>query len=447
MKEDEPKAEVSARGGKKKGGLRTIGRAPEWTMGITTNQKFVPHDTVGNASIILQNSPEWAGLRFDEFATEAKCFNPPEVFGMHPPKDGPLDDYLLTHISQWLTQSKWRLKLGAMATATAALVASKGKGRAFHPVREYLRALTWDGVPRVDSWLTRYAGVEAGDYASAVGAMWLIAAVARVMKPGSICKTMIILEGRQNAGKSTLLRRLCPKPEWFSDTPIEVGSNKDQYQCLRGKWIVEIPELDGFRGKDEKRIKSFISSPSDNYRKSFGKTNEDVPRQCVFAGSTNETHYLTDGTGNVRFWPVLVGDVDYEGIERDRDQIWAEAFALYMDGKQWHITDPRVEELARLETEQREEEDVWLAPVRAWTQSPIGARECAAGVSVADVMVKALEVPKKEQSRGHQTRVGHVMKKIGFRQMGGKARPRLYRLAPESGGNGEWWTDDSEDGR
>jgi putative DNA primase/helicase len=269
--------------------------------------------------------------------------------------------------------------------------------------------------------------------------MWLIAAVSRVMKPGSICKTMIILEGRQNAGKSTLLRRLCPRPEWFSDTPIDVGAGKDQFQSLRGKWIIEIPELDGFKGKDAHRIKSFISSPSDNYRKSFGKTNEDVPRQCVFAGSTNETHYLTDGTGNVRFWPVLVGEMDYDGIERDRDQLWAEAFSLYVDGKHWHITDPRVEELARQETEAREEEDVWLAPVRAWATGPIGRVECGRGVSIADVLLRALEVPKKDQSRAHQTRAGAVMKKIGFRQLGGRARPRLYVLGTEEVRPEEMW--------
>ena len=436
VEDDEPLREVT--GGddgssgrrKRKGHLRVAGRAPEWQAGLDLTAEGKLKPTVGNAAVILQNCKEWEGLRYDEFRGEPTCAGAPVIPGFAQPKDGPLDDYSIAHISQWLGL-RWRLSLGPNATASAALVASKGAGRAFHPVRDYLRALEWDNVRRVDYWLTTYAGVAPSEYSSAVGRMWMIAAVARVMQRISICKTMLIFEGGQDKGKSTLLRRMTPREEWFSDTPIDLGAGKDQYQSLRGKWINEIPELDGFKGKDATRIKSFVSSPVDNYRKSFGKTNEDVPRQCIFAGTTNEEHYFHDSTGNVRFWPVRVasvGPIDFVAIERDRDQLWAEALSYYMDGKEWHITDARIAKLAREEQAEREEEDVWAAKVGEWVESPLGKADATKGVTTSKVLQDALGVLVKDQDRASQTRVGVLLRKFGFERVVGSSRPRKYRL-------------------
>lgn len=410
--------------------LTVAGPAPSWMAGLDMSPKGTLKDSLGNGAIILQRSPEWSGLKYDEFRGEPTLSNPPHIEGFDPPKAGPLDDYSIAFISQWLAK-RHRVRLGVQNAAGAAIVASKAKGRSVHPVREYLRGLAWDGAPRVERWLSNYAGTVDGEYVRAVGRMWMIAAVARVMQRLSICKTMLILEGPQDAGKSTLLRRLCPVPEWFSDTPIDLGAGKDQYQALRGKWIVEIPELDGFRGKDATRIKSFVSSPVDNYRKSYGRTNEDVPRQCIFAGTTNEEHYFHDSTGNVRFWPVKVGKVDFAGIERDRDQLWAEALAMYLDGAAWHISDARLADLAREEQAEREEEDVWGAKLDEWLRAPLGAKAARAGVSTSDVLHDAIGLPTKDQDRGAQTRIGIVMKKFGFTRVLGTHRPRKYCILPE----------------
>lgn len=422
---------MSASDGGRQGVLRVIGQAPDWYEGLAKTLRGKIRPTTSNAATIFQRDESWEGLKYDEFRGEPTCSGFPEIIGFDDPKPGPLDDYILTHMSHWLSLN-WHIDLADSKIGTAALVASKAKGRAFHPVREYLRGLTWDGMPRIDQWLSMYAGVEGSEYTSAVGRMWLIAAVARVMQPGTICKTMIILEGKQDAGKSTLLRKLCPVIDWFSDTPIELGGGKDQFQSLRGKWIVEIPELDGFKGAAANKIKSFISSPIDNYRKSYGRTNDDVPRQCVFAGTTNEDQYLQDGTGNVRFWPVRVGGgVDFQAIERDRDQIWAEAFAEYNEGKVWHISDKRLSMLAKGETEEREEEDVWIAALKTWMESPLGENRCSSGVSVLDVLINAMEVPKKDQNKSHQTRAINLMRKMGFVQVPGSKKPRLYRRTEE----------------
>lgn len=416
-------------------------RGPEWWAGLDYQGKGLAK-TVGNGALILQRSPEWAGLRYDEFRNEPVIANAPVIPGFDPPKNGPLDDYAITYISHWLGVSNYHMRLGSRIVEISALVASKGKGRAHHPVRDYLRGLEWDGVRRVDSWLTTYAKVPPGEYVSAVGRKWLIAAVARVMQKVAISKHMLILEGKQDAGKSSLLRALCPIPEWFSDTPIDLG-NKDMFQALRGKWIIEIPELDGFRGKDATRIKSYISSPVDNFRKSYGSKNEDVPRQSVFAGSTNERHYLHDASGNVRFWPVRVPNgekVAFDAMARDRDQIWAEALSYYQDGAAWHITDDKLQRLAHAEQSQREEEDVWMWKVREWFDSPLGRADSLKGVTTGHVLKEALKVQEDKQGRPEQTRVGIILGKLGFEHVPGSDRPRRYRfedLATEKAEDGE----------
>lgn len=407
------------------------GTLPDWVSELDLTAKKQIENTVGNAICILQRSDEWRGLRYDEFRSEPICTGAPEVALFDKPRPGPLDDYSIAHITQWVALN-FQVRLSPRTVGEAAEVASKSKGRAHHPIREYLRSLTWDGVTRVDRWLTSYAGAPDTPYTSAVGRMWLIAAVARAMLPKSICKTMLILEGPQNAGKSTLLRRLCPNEDWFSDTPIDLGkSGADKYQALRGKWIVEIPELDGFKGRDARSIKSFVSSPVDNYRASYGRKNQDVPRQCVFAGTTNEDRYLADATGNVRFWPVRISRADVAGIERDRDQIWAEAFAYYMDGAEWHITDASIAAMATDEQEAREEEDSWLGAVSDWLRTPLGGAAALSGIHVGDVLSGAIGMAKERHDRWPQTRAGIIMRKLGFVEVHGRHRPRLYKLSEE----------------
>lgn len=415
----------------KRPALRIAAAAPDWHAGLTVGKGDRVQETVGNAAIILQRSTDWDSLKYDEFRGEPTLGRAPVVPGLDPPRPGPLDDYSVAYLAQWLAL-RWRMKIGPVTAGLAAMVASKGKGRAVHPVREYLRGVEWDGVPRVDRWLSEYAGAAENLYTAAVGRMWMIAAVARVMQRISICKTMLILEGAQDAGKSTLLRRLCPVPEWFSDTPVDLGGGKDQYQSLRGKWIVEIPELDGFRGKDATRIKSFVSSPVDNYRKSYGKTNEDVPRQCVFAGTTNEEHYLHDSTGNVRFWPVRMGAIDFVAVERDRDQLWAEAMVYYLDGAEWHISDMTLVGLAKAEAAEREEEDAWSSAVAQWIGSPLGRANALRSVSTSDVLEYAIELRPKDHDKSAQTRIGILMKKFGFKHIVGTYKPRMYRIEGEA---------------
>jgi putative DNA primase/helicase len=203
-----------------------------------------------------------------------------------------------------------------------------------HPVRNYLNGLRWDGQHRIDSWLTRYMGVAQSHYSNAVGSKWLISAVARVMRPGSKVDTALVLEGKQGIGKSRALRIL--GGDWFTDNLGDLRE-KDTLLQLAGKWIVELGELDAISRHESTQVKAFLSRQEDVYRVPFGRVSESFPRQCVFAGTTNSDTHLKDETGNRRWWPVRCQKIDLAALAQDRDQLWAEAFAMFKEGKNWYL--------------------------------------------------------------------------------------------------------------
>jgi predicted P-loop ATPase len=221
------------------------------------------------------------------------------------------------------------------------------------------------------------------------------------------------------------LAALVEQPDWYSDTPIDLRHKQDAFQVLQGKWIYEIGELHSFRGQDATRIKNFLSASSDNYRASYGKRNRTYPRHCVFAGTTNETQYLTDRSGNRRFWPVTCGKVDVEGVRRDRGLLWAEALARFESNEPWHTTDAA---LAALVMEQQEArllpEDPWTDLVAKWLVYPtvpvdgaVNERslvDVAAGFSTNDVLLGAIGVRRDALDRARATRVGLILQALGF---------------------------------
>jgi len=208
-----------------------------------------------------------------------------------------------------------------------------------HALQDYLRGLEWDGVPRVQDLLWKYMGCRnAADGLSQVYARrWMVSAVARALKPGCKVDTMLILKGPQGARKSTGFRVL--GGDWFSDSHIPIGTD-DAAQALQGVWIQELPELDSMRRKEVTAIKAFIAAQEDHFRRRFDRFWTDRPRQSVLVGTTNEDSFLADATGSRRFWVrEVVGRVDIEALERDRDQLWAEAVRMFGDGVQWWLTD------------------------------------------------------------------------------------------------------------
>ncbi len=203
-----------------------------------------------------------------------------------------------------------------------------------HPVRDYLDGLTWDGQPRIDTWLTAYAGATDTAFNRAVSALVLIAAVRRVRSPGCKFDELPVFQGPQGDGKSSLIKALLPTDEWFSDSLILGDDPKATIERSRGVWIAEISELVG-GAREVERIKSFLSRHVDGpVRMAYARLPVRVDRQFIAIGSTNQAEFLRDVTGNRRFWPVAVaGPIDVAGVKRDRDQLWAEAAAREAAGE------------------------------------------------------------------------------------------------------------------
>lgn len=219
----------------------------------------------------------------------------------------------------------------------------------FHPVREYLTGLTWDGECRVDTLFIDYIGAEDTDYIRAVTRKWMCGAVARVMTPGVKFDTAIVLYGTQGLGKSVILEKLGRK--WFNNSLIDIKT-KDTLEQIQGSWIVELAELAPTYKNDNEIVKAFISRTSDRFRSPYGKRTEDYPRQCVFAGSTNTLLFLKDRTGNRRFWPIT-GNTDSKSknswaiTDEEVDQLWAEAFYYWSEGEPLDLDDELKKEAIR----------------------------------------------------------------------------------------------------
>ncbi len=311
-----------------------------------------------NVATILQCHPDWAGiiaLNIFHLRIEARRIPP-----WHPldaptePKAGPWSDADTARLANWLART-WVCGLKPMSAGVKLLdpgILVAAEANAYHPVRDYLRGLSWDGEPRIDTFAANYLGGSVDAYSRAVGAAFLIGCVARVMSPGCKLDTCIVLEGKQGKFKSTALEALASP--WFADSKLAIG-DKDGMQGLAGVWIYELGELASFGKADVETIKAFMSSRIDHYRPSYGKYSVDVPRQTAFAGTTNAGQYLQDETGGRRFNPLKTGEIDVAAIRKDRDQLWAEALRRYEGGSPWWLS----EALTAPEQAARFVPDVW----------------------------------------------------------------------------------------
>ena len=235
------------------------------------------------------------------------------------------------------------------------VVATENK---FHPVRDYLDACTWDGVPRVETLLVDYLGAEDNAYTRAVTRKALVAAVARIYRPGCKFDYMLTIRGAQGLGKSALIGKL--GGQWFSDT-FSTMQGKEAYEQVQGVWIMEVGELAGMRKAEAETIKLYISKQVDRFRPAYGRRLQEFPRQCIFIGTTNETQFLRDTTGNRRFWVVDTPNTPAKNMWDELtpeviQQVWAEAVEIYKAGEPLYL--PRdLEATARAVQEAYEEEN------------------------------------------------------------------------------------------
>lgn len=328
------------------------------------------------------------------------------------------------------------------------LITVVSKRNRFHPVRDWLKGLPkWDGVNRVDTLFTDCLGAEDDKegYTRAAARLLILGMICRVMEPGCKFDYIIMLTGAQGIGKSTFARMLAINPGWFSDSLSDMRS-KDAYQQIMGKWVNELAELNVLRKSDAECAKSFLTQQSDYYRKPYGKHPEDVPRQGVFIGTTNQMEFLSDPTGNRRYLPVLCGVVEPVRHMRDKEpgmgeyleHLFAEGLEAYHKGER-PVLNRKMEEVANVVREQFTERDTWEGMIGAyldlelpekWYDMPVLERAafvhgtamgCEMGqtfkrqkVCVKEVWDECVGSDKQRMERYESRRIGNILKKLGW---------------------------------
>lgn len=307
----------------------------EWKTDLEYTKSGKLLCNIANIILILENDPALAGHIVHDLFT-----------GMDSAKDGlpwnknanqwtDTDD---ANLRVWLEKHYDITGKEKIADALTAVLTR----HSYHPIRDYLSGLTWDGVPRLDRIIIDYMGAEDSELNRAMSRKHFVAAVARVFNPGCKYDYCLIMSGAEGIGKSTLLSVMGGK--WFNDS-ITTLEGKEGMEQLRRAWVVELGELSSIKRSDVEQVKAHLSKQVDIYRAAYARRVLEHPRQCVFCGTTNEALFLKGDTGNRRFWviPVVAELRKYrdwsEAIRRDRDQLWAEAVHYYKQGEPLYLSE------------------------------------------------------------------------------------------------------------
>lgn len=386
-----------------------------------------------NVYLMLRHHPLWAGVIWlDDFARRIVKRKPApwdNAASFVPGIEWSHEDDL--RLGLWLAQQESLIVRSQENLAAAvAWVATESR---YHPVRDYLDALVWDKRERLADWLTDHLGVKRSEYAMLAGRLFLIGMVARIYQPGCQMRFVPILEGAQFRGKSSALRIL--GGEWFGDTTLDLN-NKDTYQLVQGRWLYEIGELDAFNRSEATRVKAFVSSQVDRFRAPYERAPRDWPRQTVFVGTTNQDEYFKDTTGNTRYWPLRVEEeypINLDGLAAARDQLFAEAVALYKRGERWHPTREEQQRLFEPEQAEREIGDPWQSLIAKWLRDN-GKMRVTATAILTDCL--KIEAGKIDGNRQMSTRVGIAMKRLDWIKRREASGDRDYYYVPPAGWHG-----------
>lgn len=382
------------------------GQDHRWTAELRYNEKGQLTRDAGNAALILANDISWyKTIRLERLSARIEwAADPPTIPGMiHPVPGDAFTDEDFTYIGHYFARKRG-VTFGRESIRDA--VRAAAKQNSYDSLTDYLDSLTWDGTPRVDTWLARYLGAVDNAYSTFVGRSWMISAVARAYQPGCQVDHMLVLEGHQGEGKSSALAILAGK--WFLPELPRIN-NKDALVALLGRWIVNIEELSAVTGLSWESVKSFLTLRTDIFRAPYAALAETRPRRCVFAATTNRDDYATDDTGNRRLWPILCRSIRLDGLELDRDQIWAETVELYRRGVPWHPTDPAMRSALEVEQTMRGTDDPWVWAVLSILSEdprPLNTRGLLGSIGVS---------PDRQTAK-EARRLGKILRKIGFRR-------------------------------
>lgn len=401
-------------------GALIVAAAPEdWRHRLITTTKgdVVRVDANGhNLTTIFLNDPAFDSLRWNTLTCDVELLEGPLAGA---PK-GTLD----VAVTDWLFSTpEYRIRMSREEVVARLISAARQKP--FDPVKQYLEGLKWDGVPRLNKLLLDYCGVEYGEseHIKRISRRFLVGAVARAYRPGIQMDTVLLLQGAQGLGKTSFVRAL--GGPFMAELHMDV-SNKDTLQAIAGRWFVELSELAAARKTDTESMRAFITRRVDVMRLPYGRITEEFPRRCVFVGTTNDEEPLTDAHGNRRYWPVSVGRIDTFALERDRDQLFAEAVVAYKSGERWWL-DEEEQKVADTEAGLYTQADAWVELIRDWIlRVPLEQRPKA--ISLHAVASKALLLDPNQLTRGVMIRLAFALKQLDFVRIGAKSKLVMYEV-------------------
>src|SRR5713101_3256143 len=355
-----------------------------------------PYKNLSNAVRVLQHDPQWTAARlwYDEFADRVMC----AASAAREWRDD--DDVALTVYMQETTGLDRLPK--AMVRDAVSYVARQ---RPRHPVRDWLQSLTWDRIDRIDhafedGWGVTCDSAQPCEYMRAASKNFFLGLVARVMQPGCKLDTMPVFEGAQGIQKSSALD--CLGGSWYAAVDEAVGT-KDFLQVLRGKWLIEIAELQAFSRAEHAHVKSMLARRIDTYRPSYGVRSVDLPRQCAFAGTTNREDWSIDDTGDRRFWPIRCGQIALDVVDHGREQWFAEATTCVTQGASWwHMPATTTQVQAE------------RLPEHAWTPLVLDGLVLQTETTMTEVLTRILGIDKANISRTAQNDVGSILRRAGW---------------------------------
>jgi predicted P-loop ATPase len=395
----------------------------DWRSRLIYNREGDLVACFDNAALMFEHSGDWDGvLGLNEFTGGYHVLRAPPS-PVHLPVGQEVTDAFDTEVTRWLERKGVMLK----PTGVHAVINIVAERNPFHPVRDYLNSLPpWDKVERLGTWLCHYCGVlhsdtEPHEFAMAAGRKFLISAVARVLQPGSKVDHVLVLEGPQGRGKSTVVRILAGD-EFYSDQLGDLDS-KDASMQLRGTWIMELAELGALLRTESARSKAFFTRQTERFRLPYGRRVVAVPRQCVFIGTINSDVYLLDESGNRRYWPVYcTGPIKLDELRRDRDQLLAEALYAYRENEHWWLEDQSLIAEAIAEQAARYLDDPWQEMITEYLEG-LGnytAKGRQEDVSVSEVLRDGLFLGTDKCDQRAANRVVRCLTALGWRRYWGR---------------------------
>lgn len=413
--------------------LREGGKDQEWDRSKLLWKKGELVACLANVFDILSNDSAWQGvLAFNEFAYQVMKLKAPPYDGGKPGEWDEQDD---VQTAMWLTRHYGFAPSAALTASAAEAIA---RFHAFNPVQDYLKGLKWDGVKRIDAWLSDYLGISITDYSWRAARWFLVGMVARAMKPGVKFDYCLVLEGEQGRLKSTAFRVL--GGEWFGDTDLDLN-NKDSMSAIRGKWLYEFAELGSLAKSEATRQKSFLSRQVDEFRPVYGRREIRSPRQLVFGGTTNDWEWNKDPTGGRRFWPVKCEqEVDYTGLAAARDQLFAEAFAAWQAGERFWPTGEEQRLIFDQEQFKRSAPDAFIDLLHDWLDKQY------APFTLADAAIECLKMEAAKLTKDVQTRIGIALRQLGCTKVEKKTHVIRYWYKPPARNAAEATSGDGKGG-